>query len=349
MRRVTLMDVSERAGVSRATASLVVRGSSRVSVATAERVRAAMVELGYVYDRTAAQLRGAKTMTVGVIVPEIRNPYLAELLMTIEQTLRRSGYTSLISHTGDDAAREMEIMATMAERRVDGILVHPAPRHEGIALDRHTAQFGIPIVTMLRRTDERFSYVGPDYRNAGQLLGAHLRTVGARSVALVGGPLDSSARRERVAGLRDGLGEAIVFDAGEDISTPTNYADAGQVAMAQVFDRGQLPDGVVGYSDILAMGMYMEITRRGLAPGQDVAMASFDDIMMSSWLSPPLTSVAMWPDHVGLAAAQILLEAITDGPRDQPANQVIKPALRLRNSTLCWHQRPGRPPSPSAD
>lgn len=341
MRRVTLMDVSEHAGVSRATASLVLRGSSRVSSATAERVRAAMAELGYVYDRAAAQLRGARTMTVGVIVPEIRNPYLAELLMTIEQTLHRSGFTSLFSHTGDDPAREAEIVATMAERRVDGILVHPAPRHDGVPLDQHTAQFGIPIVTMLRRTDARFSYVGPDYRQAGELLGEHLRTVGVRSVTLVGGPLDSSARQERVAGLRTGLGTAIDFDPGEDISTSTNYADAGQAAMAQVFDRGHLPDAVVGYSDILAMGMYMEITRRGLAPGQDVAVASFDDIMMSSWLTPPLTSVAMWPDQVGLAAAEILLQAITDQPAQELANRVIEPSLRLRSSTLRWRQRHG--------
>ena len=92
-----------------------------------------MADLGYVYDRTAAQLRGAKTMTIGVIVPEIRNPYLAELLMTIEHELRRRGYTSLISHTGDDASREEEIMATMAERRVDGIVVHPAQRPEVVA------------------------------------------------------------------------------------------------------------------------------------------------------------------------------------------------------------------------
>ena len=298
-----------------------------------------MADLGYVYDRTAAQLRGAKTMTIGVIVPEIRNPYLAELLMTIEHELRRRGYTSLISHTGDDASREEEIMATMAERRVDGIVVHPAQRQEDAPLDRHTAAFGIPIVTMLRRTNGPFSYVGPDYHKAGQLLGEHLRTVGVRSVTLVGGPLDSYARQERVAGLRIGLGEGIDFDPGEHIATPTNYADAGQAAMAQVFDRGQLPDAVVGYSDILAMGMCVEIDRRGLKQGRDLAVAGFDDVVMASWLTPPLTSVAMWPDMVGRAAAELLLTAVDHPEAEHPTEQLIDPAVRLRGSTLGWRAR----------
>lgn len=339
MGRVTLNDVSKLAGVSRATASLVVRGSSRISPATTTRVQDAMRELDYVYDRAAAQMRGAKTMTIGVIVPEIRNPYLADLLMTIERALRQRGYTSLISHTSDDADREAEILATLAERRVDGIIVHPSQKHGLGVLDRYTKQFDIPIVTMMRHLEETLPYVGPDNKKAGRLLGEHLRSLGVRSVTLVGGPSESSARTDRTAGLRAGLGEGIEFDGGGATATPTNYSDVGQLAMAQVFDQGQLPDAVVGYSDIVAMGMYMEINRRGLQPGRDVAVAGFDDIMMSSWLTPPLTSVAMWSDQVGAAASELVLRAIEEGSEFDPVWQLIDPALRLRNSTLGWHPR----------
>lgn len=339
MGRVTLNDVSRAAGVSRATASLVVRGSSRISPATTARVQAAMKELGYVYDRAAAQMRGAKTMTIGVIVPEIRNPYLADLLMTIEQSLRARGYTSLISHSGEDIQREAEILATLAERRVDGILVHPAHGYGDAPLDRYTSRFAIPIVTMMRHLEERFSYVGPDNELAGRLLGEHLRSLGVRSVTLVGGPARSSARTDRIAGMRAGLGKDIAFDPGESTTTQTNYSDAGQQAMAQVFDQGQLPDAVVGYSDIVAMGMYVEIHRRGLEPGRDVAVAGFDDIVMSSWLTPPLTSMAMWSEQVGTAASELILSAVTDGPPDPPVVHLIEPALRLRNSTLGWRPR----------
>lgn len=339
MGRVTLNDVSKVAGVSRATASLVVRGSSRISPATTARVQQAMKDLGYVYDRAAAQMRGAKTMTIGVIVPEIRNPYLADLLMTIEQSLRTRGYTSLISHSAEDIEREAEILATLAERRVDGILVHPAHGYGDPPLDRYTSRFDIPIVTMMRPLDDRFSYVGPDNRLGARLLGEHLCSLGVRSVALVGGPARSSARADRVAGLRAGLGTDIEFDSGDATTTQTNYSDAGQEAMAHIFDQGRLPDAVVGYSDIVAMGMYVEIHRRGLQPGRDVAVAGFDDIVMSSWLTPPLTSAAMWSEQVGMAASQLILSAIDDGPPDPPVTQLIEPALRLRNSTLGWRPR----------
>lgn len=339
MGRVTLNDVSKVAGVSRATASLVVRGSSRISPATTARVQQAMKDLGYVYDRAAAQMRGAKTMTIGVIVPEIRNPYLADLLMTIEHSLRRRGYTSLISHSAEDIEREAEILATLAERRVDGILVHPAHGYGDAPLDRYTSRFDIPIVTMMRHLEDRFSYVGPDNQLAARLLGEHLRSLGVRSVALVGGPARSSARTERIAGMRAGLGADIEFDSGDATTTQTNYSDAGQEAMAHVFDQGSLPDAVVGYSDIVAMGMYVEIHRRGLQPGRDVAVAGFDDIVMSSWLNPPLTSVAMWSEQVGTAASELMLSAIDDGLPDPPVTRLIEPALRLRSSTLGWRPR----------
>lgn len=339
MGRVTLNDVSRAAGVSRSTASLVVRGSSRISPATTVRVRQAMKDLGYVYDRAAAQMRGAKTMTIGVIVPEIRNPYLADLLMTIEQSLRTRGYTSLISHSAEDIEREAEILATMAERRVDGILIQSAHGCGDAALDRYTSRFEIPIVTMMRKLEARFSYVGPDNHLAGNLVGEHLRSLGVRSVALVGGPARSSARTDRIAGLRAGLGPDIEFDSGEVTTTQTNYSDVGQEAMAHIFDQGKLPDAVVGYSDIVAMGMYVEIQRRGLRPGRDVAVAGFDDIMMSSWLTPPLTSVGLWSEQVGTAATEQILSAIANGPPDPPVTHLVKPALRLRNSTLGWRPR----------
>lgn len=340
MTRVTLNDVSRAAGVSRATASLVVRGSDRISPATTARVRAAMEQLGYVYDRGAAQLRGGRTMTVGVIVPEIRNPYLADLLMTIEQSLSAHGYTSLIAHSGESVRRESEILATMTERRVDGVLVHPSRTLDDAPLDEHTSRFDIPVVTMMRRLEDRFSSVTPDNERAGVLMGEHLRTLGVRSVTFLGGPAHSSGRADRIAGMRASLGETIAFEHGEQTTTATTYSDAGRTAMAQVFERGELPDAVVGFSDIVTMGLYAELHQRGLLPGRDVAVASFDDISMASWLTPPLTSMAAGADQVGVAASEEILTAIEQGPAHTPTRRLIPPELRLRTSTLGWRPRP---------
>src|SRR5690554_3969981 len=118
MSRVTLKDVSTRAGVSRSTASLVLRGSDRISPATRGRVRAAREELGYVYDRAAANLRQSRPMTVGLVMADLRNPFFAELTMAAEHELHEAGYTLFIGYSRDDAARQDEIISALVERRV---------------------------------------------------------------------------------------------------------------------------------------------------------------------------------------------------------------------------------------
>lgn len=337
MGRVTLNDVSARAGVSRATASLVVRGSGRISAATSARVRQAMEELGYVYDRRAAGLRGTRSMTLGVVVTEIRNPFVSELVMALESDLHDGGYTVLVGHSHDEAAREAELLATMVERHVDGILLHPAQDSDPASVDRYTARSGTPLVLVMRHFGDDHHYVGPDNVAAGRALGVHLRDIGVRSVQMVGGPANSSARRERLEGLRQGLGEGVELDPGERTATPTNYSDVGERAMAQVFDHGRLADAVVGFSDVVTMGMYSEMYRRGLVPGKDVAVASFDDIVMAGWLNPPLTSVATRPVAVGAQAAALLMEQIAaPGPAEV---RLVEPELRLRASTLSWRPR----------
>ena len=337
MGRVTLNDVSARAGVSRATASLVLRGSGRISAATSDRVRQAMAELGYVYDRRAAGLRGTRSMTLGVVVTEIRNPFVSELVMALESALHDGGYTVLVGHSHDEAERESQLLATMVERHVDGILLHPAQDSDAALVDRYTASSETPVVLVMRHFSDDHHYVGPDNVAAGEMLGRHLRDIGVRTVQMVGGPANSSARQERVEGLRRGLGEGVDLDPGLRTVTPTNYTDVGERAMAQVFDHGRLADAVVGFSDVVTMGMYAEMYRRGLVPGQDVAVASFDDIVMAGWLNPPLTSVATRPDDVGAAAAALLMEQISaPGPAE---TRLLEPQLRLRASTLTWRPR----------
>lgn len=337
MRRITLNDVSARAGVSRATASLVVRDSGRISEATRARVRQAMAELGYVYDRRAAGLRATRSMTLGVVVTENRNPFVSELVMALESALHDGGYTVLVGYSHDEVERESELLETMVERQVDGILLQPAHDSDPAAVDRYTVRSGTPVVLVVRHFFDDRNYVGPDNVAAGEMLGLHLRDIGARMVQMVGGPANSSARLERLEGLRSGLGGGVEFDPGLRTVTPTNYSDVGERAMAQVFDHGQLADALVGFSDVVTMGMFSEIYRRGLIPGKDVAVASFDDIFMAGWLNPPLTSVATRPEDVGAEAAALLVEQIrSPGPAQV---RLFKPELRLRASTLSWRPR----------
>lgn len=310
MSRVTLKDVSTRAGVSRSTASLVLRGSDRISPATRDRVRAAMEELGYVYDRAAANLRQSRTMTVGLVMTDLRNPFFAELTMAAEHELHEAGYTLFIGYSRDDAARQDEIISALVERRVDGLIYLPAAGTDRSVVDRLARQ-GVPAVLFARHLDGAASYVGPDNFEAGRLLGAHLRAIGIRDAVFLGGATHTSAHSERLAGLRAGVEGRVEIEAHtSDLNEPTSAA--GVALVSELLDSGRLPDCIVAYNDIIAIGVSAGLRQRGFEPGKAIAVAGFDDIEATAQQVPPLTSVATHAEQVGAACARRLLGLLAE-------------------------------------
>lgn len=348
MPRITLDDVSRHAGVSRSTASLVLNDSPQVSPDTRERVRASMKELGYVYNRHAAMLRNQRSMTLGLVVTEVQNPYFAELAMTLEDVADRSNYAVFVGYSRDDPSRQRRLLDRLIERSVDGLILLPAAETEAAEIDGLLASSGIPMVLLARHFNLRHDYVGADNVHAGRLLGEHLRSLGARTVAFVGGPRSTSARREREAGFREACsgGGLDLLDATglESETTPDGGADATR----RLFDGGRIPDVIVAYSDIVAVGVYAELARRGVEPGRDVAVAGFDDIPGSAHRTPPLTTVATFPTRIGEECGKLIVERLaahqssnesSDPLPSHPVHQLVEPALRVRASTAAWRPR----------
>lgn len=338
MKKVTLSDVSRAAGVSRSTASLVLRGNPRIPEATSDRVRLAMAELGYVYNRQAANMRRSESMTLGLIVTDIRNPYFAGLTMTIEEAAHDAGYTLFVGYSRDDVERQYLQLETMVQQQVDGIFLLPATGSELAPVCGIIDRSSVPVVQLARYFSEELDYVGPDNVAAGQQLAQHVSSLGASTAVLVGGPEHSSARIERIKGLETGFtGSCVAFDASLSAAT-TNNAAGGSEGVARVLDQGIWPDCIVAYSDAVALGIYAELRRRNLDPGRDVSVASFDDIAMAELLLPPLTSVSTYPELIGRRAAELLLNRIRD-PALQPQRSLIEPALKVRASTAQWRPR----------
>ncbi|MDQ0078670.1 LacI family DNA-binding transcriptional regulator [Arthrobacter oryzae] len=338
MKKVTLNDVSRAAGVSRSTASLVLRGNPRIPEATSDRVRLAMAELGYVYNRQAANMRRSESMTLGLIVTDIRNPYFAGLTMTIEEAAHDAGYTLFVGYSRDDVERQYLQLETMVQQQVDGIFLLPATGSELAPVCGIIDRSSVPVVQLARYFSEELDYVGPDNVAAGQQLAQHVSSLGASTAVLVGGPEHSSARTERIKGLETGFtGSGVAFDASLSAAT-TNNAAGGSEGVARVLDQGIWPDCIVAYSDAVALGIYAELRRRNLDPGRDVSVASFDDIAMAELLLPPLTSVSTYPELIGRRAADLLLNRIRD-PALQPQRSLIEPALKVRASTAQWRPR----------
>lgn len=336
--RITLEDVSKAAGVSRSTASLVIRGSSRIPESTAAKVREAMDQLGYVYNRQAANLRQSRTMTVGLIVTEIINPYFAELAMSVDQITHDAGYTIFIGYSRDDADRQHEIVASMIERQVDGLLILPALDTVPERLAKQVNAANVPVVLVARHFPE-FDYVGSDNVKGAGMLGNHLAALGSKNVAFLGGRLAPSFL-EREKGLRNALeARGVQLWSTEELRS-TVSPEGGAAALGRLFDQGNLPDAVVAYSDIVAQGIYDEMRRRGLEPGRDIAVASFDDTRIAAGQVPPMTSVAGFPREVGTKGTEMLLTRLTDGNADMPPQlALIEPQLKIRSSTATWRPR----------
>lgn len=333
MARVTLKDVAAACGVSRATVSLVLQDSSRVSAPTKERVRETMEQLGYVYDRRAANLRTQRSMTVALVATDVRNPFFAELTMAVERRLYNQGYTLLLGYSYDDQNRQTRLLEAMVEHRVDGVLLVPSYQTTSDMLAGSLVASGIPHVLMARHVPRHYAdYVGADNVRAAELIGEHLASTGRRRVAFLGGPARSTARIERERGLRAALREqGVEFDPNMSIPAAADR-DGGESAVKQLLEVGPPPEAVVCYSDVVAFGVMAALRAAGLQPGRDIAVASFDDILDAGLQQPPLTSVATHPDRTGTEAAEFLLRRIED-PSLPPRTVLLSPELHVREST----------------
>src|SRR5580704_11176694 len=333
MSRVTLKDIAAACGLSRAAVSLVVQDSSRVSEPTKARVRKVMAEMGYVYDRGAANLRTRRSMIVGLIVTNVRNPYFAELTMAIEQGLQDAGYTVLQGYSYDERRRQDRLISAMVEYRTDGVILLPAADSPAGSLQMLKSPQGTPTVLIARRLKGYDAdYTGVDNVKAGELLGEHIRSLGARSVTFVGGPAKSTARDDRYRGLARALKRGgIALSPRSQHAAPSTAADGERITHELLRSSSQ-PDVIIAYSDAVATGVLHALRDSGLKAGTDIAVAGFDDVADARYQSPPLTSVATFPSETGTQAARLLLARIDD-PRRPCESAIIAPRLNIRDST----------------
>jgi LacI family transcriptional regulator len=225
--RTTIVDVARRAGVSKSTVSLVLGGSSLVAETTRERVSDAMNELGYIYHRGAATLRGAKSGVIGMVINDLSNPFYVELAIGIEQACQGGAYIPFLANTAESAVRQQQVIRSMREHGAAGLVLAPAMGTSASELKPLLA--GLPVVQVMRRLPGlRASFVAPENKEGARKATAHLIAVGHNRVAFVGGISSMLVREERLAGYRLALEEAgVSLDPSLVIETTTNYSGGG--------------------------------------------------------------------------------------------------------------------------
>lgn len=330
-RRPTITDVAAQAGVSKSTVSLVLQGSSLVKDETAKAVRTAMQEIGYVYNRAAATLRGTSVGLVGLVINDLRNPFFSEFAVSFQMAMAARGYATVVSNADEDEGLQEKLVASMIEHGVDAVVISPAYGDPAAVFDP-LAKAGIPTMQVLRRMDDRtdqFPFSSFDYAAGSAEATRHLIAAGARRIAFVGGLDERTITRERMAGYLSALAKEGLSPL--RVQGPTSRAFGRSVASRL---RREHPDcdAVFCFNDLVALGLISGLQSDGVAIGRDIRVVGFDDIEEAALAWPDLSSVSCDIAGFGQDTARALLDWLDNGNRP-PEERRASVKLKVRASS----------------
>jgi LacI family transcriptional regulator len=329
-RGATMQDVANLSNVSKQTVSAVINGKPGITEETRVRVLAAIEKINYRMDLTARSLRTGRTHTVALLVTDISSPVLGTMASAAEERLYAQNYNLVLYNTHDDLERERFYVDSILQRSVDGVLF-VSTWDESTALDKLQAA-GIPIVVVDRVPQ---NYGGPavllDNVLAGRLAGSHLRKLGHRHLAHIGGPAQVHIARERLHGLRDVMeecgGSQLTVEQASDW-----HVESGYVAMQRLLARDDSFTAVLCAGDLLAIGAMHALRMAGRRIPEDVSVMGIDDIELAAYLWPPLTTISQSIAQMAVLGVDMLLAQLADTLLE-PVRVQITPQLIVRQST----------------
>jgi LacI family transcriptional regulator len=327
--------VAREAAVHPGTASRALNPDTRslVSAATARRVLRAADRLGYRPNQLARGLKTNRTSTVGVLVPDLTNPLFPPIVRGIEDRLDESSHSALVANTDNDPEREQRRFATLVARQVDGFILATARREDPIV--RLAAAAGTPLVLVNRMSDDLLvPSVAPDDYAGIRMAVSHLVALGHRHIAHLAGPQELSTGYQRRAAFAAAMREhGLRADRKLVVVCAAYNEHEGEMAAASLLkDRAGHFTAVVAANDLIALGCYTALERRGLDCPADVSVVGFNDISFVDRLRPPLTTIRIPQYELGRHAASLLLERLST-PSTPPKRLLLAPELIIRGST----------------
>ncbi len=323
-----MKDVAKSAGVSLGSVSHYLNGRVPVSPAISKRIQGAIDALGYRVDQGARSLRVGHTKSIGLILPDISNPFYAELARVIEHALWDRGFQTFLCDSSHDVARERAHLTNLIDRRADGVLIIYGS--EQSELPQLTRDLSLPVVFLDRPVAGQVSVVS-DNRLGGRLAAEHLLHLGHTRVGVLVGDIEIANIRERMDGFTSALSAAgIALETEYVLHGPQNLALGKRVA--ELMQLAKPPSAIFATNDIVAIGAWRTLLERGFRIPQDVSLLGFDDIEMGRWLLPSLTTVAQDIAALGAYATELLLTP-PDNSLAEGRGAVVAPQLLAREST----------------
>lgn len=329
-RRPTITDVAHLADVSVGTVSNVLTHARRVNPETRRRVEAAIAQLGYRRDRVAQSLSRRRTNLIGALVPEVTNPFFAELVQEIESAVFSAGEYSVLfatSHEGPDSQRRY--LDSFRERRVDGVIVVVAADTDAADIEAIAAD--TPVVLVDRSLPAWDGDAVLSTNEAGVALAVeHLTQLGHERIALINGELKLPTARERQAGFERAMREHGLTPVG--ISQGSFTFESGHAQMEELLSAPEPPTAVVAANDLLAMAAIGAAASHRLRVPRDLSIIGYDDITYARLVSPPLTTIRQPAREMAREAASLLLDRLANPARESRRVE-FQPELVVRRST----------------
>lgn len=331
----TIYDVSSRAGVSVATVSAVVNKSSYVSPALRQRVEEAIRELNYSPNLLARGLARQKTLTLGVLVPDIANFFYPELVRGVEDKAKEAGYTILLGSSDNQLDKEEIYLELFLSKRVDGIVLIKAPCPLNPALEQRLKKDGPPVVLLGREYPALSAdVVLADDFDGGFVATRHLLDLGHRRIGIIRGVSGTSTAQDRFRGYQTALQERHVV-LNPDLIAEGDYGlESGYAAGLALLNHNPTAIFVTNY--MMTIGLLRAAEEQKLSCPKDISIVSYDDFIWNDIFPPRLTCVAQPKYMLGFKAAEMLISRI-QGKHKRPRKEVLENKLYVRDSSIAVH------------
>lgn len=327
-RRVTVHDVAARAGVSQPTASLVLSNhpKARVAPATRARVLRAAADLGYQANVIARSLTRRRSFALGVLVPDLRNPFVADVVAGAERVAADAGYALLLC---DQSARGvMQHLQVLRARQIDGVLLDAV----GASALPADALAGVNVV-LIDEPSARWPGIATDAVGAGRLAAEHLLSLNHHDVAFLGPATDVYAFRMRERGFVERLRHAGITLVSQRLQRASPTVEGGRQAMRRLLAAGSRPTAVFCANDLMAIGALKQCLMAGLRLPADLSVVGCDDIELARYVTPELTTIAVPARELGARAARLLVQIIEQSTQRVRASRPLPVRLIVRGSS----------------
>ncbi|MGM5057862.1 LacI family DNA-binding transcriptional regulator [Rhizobium leguminosarum] len=320
MSKVGIREVAKLAGVSTGTVSRILNDHPSVTNELRARVTAIIKDLGYTPDPSARSMRGKVSRLIGIVIPDLTNPFFAELVQSAEQAAANHGYNIIVMTSFDHAAKEADRIKQLTSRKVDGIMLVPSNDFHTLKLPK-----GLPIV-VVDRLMPGYSGIAADHRNGVRLGVEHLLQLGHRRIGFISGPSHSVPANDRLRGYLDAIEQAGEQADGTRMAGPPLIAEAafdyesgrsaGNYLLARA--RNERPTAIFASSDQQAIGCMRAAHDLGIPIPAALSILGFDGIPLASMTTPRLTTVKQPIQDIAAAAVAVLLNKQTAPELDNP-------------------------------